>query len=199
MRILIVTPLYPPDIAPLALYVKEVAYRLSVSHKVTVLTYSAIPESVPEVRIIPIAKNMPSMFRMIHMTQALIREGKKTDYLYVQNGASLELPVCIASLFIRKKIVFYISDTTALARSRRSLLCTFVFQRLLTIAENVCTSIPHVFSSPQYLKTLVFQAPLRRPEILPFAPYPKEAFLLYEKSWEDHIAILESKCFHDTH
>src|SRR3989344_9051256 len=39
MKIVLATALYPPDIAPPAPYVKELATRLAANHEVTIVTY----------------------------------------------------------------------------------------------------------------------------------------------------------------
>ena len=69
MKILIVTPLYPPDIAGHSAYVKELALRLREAHTVTILAYNHIPEKIEGVNIITIQKHLPTLVRLFLCTQ----------------------------------------------------------------------------------------------------------------------------------
>jgi hypothetical protein len=71
MRILLASPLYPPDIAEPAPYVKELALRLSASHSVTVLTYGKHPETIERVRMHSVDKSTPRLVRLKAYTRAL--------------------------------------------------------------------------------------------------------------------------------
>ncbi len=200
MKILVVTPLYPPDIVESASYVKELASRLKETYTVTVLAYNHIPETIPHVRIVSIEKNILLPIRLIKFTYTLLKLLRDTDIVYVQNGPSVELPVFIATLLTRKRFVMRLGDTTALHHAVTNRLYKFLLRMTLYRAEHIVT---HTVSSvhanqliPLSLKQRVHNVTFSeiRPEILPFAPYPDEALTQYETSWKKHITELTHIC-----
>ena len=196
MRILLVTPLYPPDIAEPAPYVKELAKRLKGDHEITVLAYNHIPESVNGVRIVSIEKSSILPIRLFRFFYLLLKEVNDTDSVYVQNGPSVELPLLLASFFFRVPTYFRLGDETALRNTTTHPL----FRQLLTLVLNrVNGVITHGKTSPLLPEILThikgsivhdMERPLTRPEILPLHAYPKEAFAEYEASWNMHVTKL---------
>lgn len=196
-RILIVTPLYPPDIAGPAPYVKELATRIKDTHEVTVLAYNHIPEHIEDVRFVTVEKNRPTLIRLFHYTYALFREVLKTDYVYIQNGPSTELPFVLISFFVRTPCILRLGDEVALSHSVR----VPVYKALLLLALARSHSV--IIHSETSTPTRVLQKalskkkhvhdisrPHTRPEILPFVPYPTQQFMDYETSWESHLKDL---------
>jgi len=190
MRILIATPLYPPDIAPLAVYVKELATRLSAEFDITILAYAHTPEKIDDVRIVAVKKNTVLPFRLFAFTRALWKEARNADLVFIQNGASVELPGIIVSLLVRTPFIVHFGDTTAIASAQKR-------RRFKTTAELIQRRSTHcifgmesamVSAFPQ--KTTVVPLPHTRPEILPFAAYPTEAVKAYESSWTQYITTL---------
>lgn len=179
MRILIATPLYPPDIAPSAPYVKELALRLSNHHNVTVLAYGHIPETIPNVHIVTVSKRAPLPVRILRFAKELFQNARNTDVLIIENGPSVEFPFLLAGLFIRRKKMFSMSDIVAESRARGS----FLYGILHRLAQDLAHVIMDVTAFP-----------LPRPEIHPFKPYPQEEFDAYETSWKKHITLIESHC-----
>lgn len=174
MRIVIATPLYPPDIEPLALYVKELARRLSTEHEVTVLAYGDIPEEIPGVTIIAVSKSQPTVARVTAFTRRLLSLARNADIIIAENGSSVELPLAVVQLFSNVRTVLHIGDKKAAdwvrAQPLRKALFTFV--------RNHSQVIEH--------------QPDVKPEILPFMPRPTEALAEYEASWNHHLATLHS-------
>ncbi|MFA4890428.1 MAG: glycosyltransferase [Candidatus Paceibacterota bacterium] len=174
MKILIATPLYPPDVAPSAQYVKELAKRLTAEkHSVIIVAYARIPEKIPGVRIIAVDKNKPLPLRVLVYLFALWRAARAADIMYVQNGPSVELPVTLLSFVIRTPIVVAISDKNAYKRTREKMMPKFINDLVISRAR----------------KTIV-NMPMEQPEILPFAAQPTREWEAYNLSWEDHIRDL---------
>lgn len=169
MRVLIVTPLYPPEVADAALYTKELARRLSKSHKVTVVAYARLPEEVCGISIVTIDKRQPRLARLRAFREALVRAVKNADIVLAINGASVELPLLFTPLPKSVRLVFCIAD--AVAHARASLIERLAFARA---------------------DTVVRELPPRRPEILPLEPEPTEALAAHEASWATHLRVLES-------
>lgn len=192
MNILIVTPLYPPDIAGAAPYVKELATRLREEHAVTILAYNHIPESIDTVRIIPVQKSTPLFVRLFTFLRVLIHEMRTADVIIVENGPSVELPFFIAHSIVRKKrTIFHVGDATAFHHTEMSrwyripfILTRRCADRVL-IHEDTLTTPVHASAS-----ITVCPKPHTRPEILSFETYPTEAFNAYETSWNAHITLL---------
>lgn len=180
MKILIATPLYPPDIAPSALYTKELARRLSERHTVTLLVYGNIPESLPHVRIITIEKSAKLFVRITRFFFALLRESWRTDVLILENGPSVEVPFVLARPLLWKNTILEMSDTVAQSHASSSLL----YRTLQAIAT--------FFAHTTHTSGATFTFPKHQPEIHPFKPYPEKEFSEYEASWGAHLAILES-------
>ena len=190
-KVLITTPLYPPDIAPLAVYVKEVARRLSAHREITVLAYGQFPEKVPGVRIVSISKNTLLPIRLFYFLLALIQETRHADYIYTQNGASVELPVLLACFFMRTPFIFHLGDTVALTTSKQHWALRKLTRIMTRSAIKAICSETEDVSWVSQTDTLVhIDTPMTRPEILPFALYPKQEFTDYEQSWNTHIDAL---------
>jgi len=178
MKIIIATPLYPPDTAEPAPYVKELAQRLSKDHTITIATYACLPEKIPGVTFVCTSKRISKLTRLIAYTRILIQTSWKADVLYVQNGASTELPAVISTLLTRTPLIFQISDERYKQRVETSFFLSLIEKCIITVARTVITQkeMPH---------------PLPRPEILPFEPYPTERLAAYNASWDMHINQLQ--------
>lgn len=172
MKILIATALFPPDIAPPAPYVKELAARLSTNHDVRVLCYGTIPETVEEVPIDVIPKRHFAWFRLWLFTRTLFTLTRRHDVVLIQNAPSTELPAAFVGLFYKQKLQLQMSDQKVVSTGWRNFLHRFTCKRITCIVDT--------------------PLPKDRPEIIPFADYPSEAFAAYEKSWEQHLALLST-------
>jgi glycosyltransferase involved in cell wall biosynthesis len=195
MHVLVVTPLYPPDIAGSAPYVKELARRLQSAHEVTILAYNHIPELVEGVRIVAIEKNVPLLKRLFNFTKVLYTLSRDADVIYVQNGPSVELPLFFVSLVRRRKIVLCLSDETALTHAAASRWYRIPFQ----LARMVSSQIIIYTDAEAYTETLGLASsqvhtdipqPHTKPEIHTFESYPHDALRAYETSWTEHTTAL---------
>lgn len=196
MRILLVTPLYPPDISEPAPYVKELARRLSLHHSVTVLAFNHIPEESSGVKTIPVEKSDILPIRLFRFMRTLMQSARTIDVLYLHNGPSVELPILLFSFFTRIPIYIRLGDEVALAHtakhSLRMRLLRHTISRTQGVVVHTQTSAPSTLFvkdiPPERIHNL--ERPLPRPEILPFVPYPTEAMGAYETSWGRHVAEL---------
>ena len=175
MKIVIVTPLYPPDIAAPAPYAKELAKRLSDEHAVTVVAYAEHPELLRNVTVITVSKRTPLPLRMWAFFLALNTALKTADVVLVENGTSVELPVFLASFGKHTPFIAHAGDTMALRSATRNPVRGIIASLFRTRSRAHLTNVP-----------------LPRPEILPFAPYPHEALSAYEESWQKHLSLLNN-------
>ncbi len=179
MRLVIATPLYPPDIAEPAPYAKELAARLAGEHTVTVVAYGALPEAVSGVSVISVNKRRPLPWRLIAYTFALRRAARQADFLYAENGASVELPAGLVALLTGKPLLLHMGDSAAHERSSRGGILGATLRFAAQRAQDVITDMP-----------------LPRPEIVPLRERPVRVLEAYEQSWKSHLAVLETAFNH---
>ena len=193
MKILIATPLYPPDIAEPAPYVKELASRLKDEHSVTILAYNHIPEEIPGVRIVVVEKNRPLVFRLFHYIYSLYKEAKVSECVYVQNGPSTEFPLVLVAPFVHTPFVLRLGDETALSYASRGKFHAMLLRWALRFSHCVIThressAYNSLLTSNKMRKNIQdLKRPHPRPEILPFKEFPKDAMEAYEASWKAHV------------
>jgi glycosyl transferase family 4 len=173
MRIVLATPLYPPDVAWPAPYTKELAHRLSPAYQVTIVTYGDLPEQIEGARIIATSKRRPLPLRLLSYTLALRRAAYTADLIYAENGASVELPLLLVKLMSRVPVILHLGDERSRRRAAQG--------GFLRMIEN---------AAKKHAKKIVANSPAPRPEILPFEDYPTNAMAVYEASWQRHLEEL---------
>lgn len=165
MRIVLATPLYPPDIADPAPYTYELAKRLTGQHEVIVVTYGRIPEELPGVQVRTVDKRLPNYSRAWHFYKALQSVLPTADILYIQSGISAELP----ALFVRHTArVFWRNSAEPKHQSLLRKIVKYLITRNATIVGASDT--------------------LARPEILPLVPRPDTALVAWENAWQKEIS-----------
>lgn len=179
MKITVITPLFPPDIGAPAPYVKDLVGRLK-EHKVTVWCYGHLPEAVSGVQTLTVSKRSRLLLRMMRMTYRVFRSARHNDVLYVQNGASVELPACLAAILTRTPLVYVISDPLASEHNKHSLF------------RNLTANITKKIAAAVIEQTELNPLPPGRPEILPLEDYPEADFSAYESAWEKHLNYLNA-------
>jgi hypothetical protein len=178
MNIVLTTALYPPDIAAPASYVKELARKLSHDHTVTIVTYGAIPEDVPNVTIRTVDKRSPVIVRLLKFFFTTLSAAKTADILYTQNGASVELPVTLVALITRKPLVYCFGDAPAHERAKKHFVLNNIEKFLIWKGSHKVT-----------------EAPRDKPEVHPLLPKPKHELTIWKDSWDKHVTTLISE-FH---
>lgn len=173
MKIIIATPLYPPDTDETAIYVKELGKQLKGRHEITIVTYGEIPEKIKGVDIVSVSKKYPLPIRLLLYTLALWKTARKADVVYAQNGPSVELPACLISLLTRKTLIIHTIDKTSHGRALENLALFHIENFALKRAKKIISDIP-----------------LPNPEILPFESRPEKEIKEYEESWKNHINAL---------
>jgi len=97
MKILMATPLYPPEIGGPATYTKELAERLRDSHEIKILAYTARnPEHIDGVKLIFVDKLKFLPYRLFRFFMAAYNSSKGMDVIYVQNAVAAGLPAVLA-------------------------------------------------------------------------------------------------------
>ena len=174
MKILITSPLFPPDIAEPAAHVKELARRLSIDFDTSVATYGTLPEKVENVPIHTTSKRRPLLVRLFLLTLLLMQHGRSADIVYSENGPSVELPVFIFCALFRKPLLLHIGDTKAYTLAQENTVHRFI-HRLVE----------------KQAKAVIEHRTRAKPEILPFGESVVNKVTLYNKEWERHIGEIE--------
>lgn len=174
MKIVVATPLYPPDPATTAGYVKDLATRLATSHEVTVVAYAHIPEAVPGVEIVTIDKRLPALLRLPLFLASLFRTSARAAVVLTVNGPSVDTPLLFFALVSKTPIVRLMHDQTSKREDGRS-----PFRRMVSasLQRQACSGIETF--------------PPLRPEIHPVEAPPTARLSDYEKSWHKHLEDIE--------
>ena len=105
MKIIIATPIYPPEIGGPATYTKELVEKLHEKHDLTVIAYANNPKALDGSTLIAINKNTSMPIRLWKFFLAIMSEAKSADVIYVQNAMAAGLPAMLAGLIKRKPVV----------------------------------------------------------------------------------------------
>lgn len=105
MRIVLATPIFPPETGGPATYTRELAERLKQAHEITVVTYADAPEAMAGVKMVAISKEKPLLSRLAAYFFALRSESKKADIIYVQNAVAAGLPAALVGMVTGKPVV----------------------------------------------------------------------------------------------
>jgi len=198
MKIILTTPLFPPEIAEPAPYVKELAKKLSKKHDIRILTYANQTEKVAGVQIINIKKNQHLLGRLFNFTKTLYQNAKEADIIYTQNAIAVSLPVVIVKTLRKIPIIIRYSEDEALNRSRQlkfsqqnleeftqkpktSLKIKFIQKLAIFIlrkanyvltSSNLFSEITQKYYQVQKEKIIKIYNPAPAKKILPFADKP---------------------------
>ena len=132
MKILLATPLYPPEIGGPATYTKEIATVLRKKHDVTVLAYTAKnPEPIEGVQLFFVDKLKILPYRLFVFFMTAYTLAKEVDVIYVQNAVAAGLPAVLAGILRKKPVVLkFVGDESweraVLAGKTKKLLVDFL-------------------------------------------------------------------------
>lgn len=106
MKIVLATPMYPPEIAEPAPYVKELARRISKDHEVSVVAYASTSEYIHGVTLFTVSKRNPLPIRFIKYIHILYNASKGADIIYTQGGIVSGIPAVITGRLLKVPVVF---------------------------------------------------------------------------------------------
>ncbi len=120
MKILVATPLYPPEIGGPATYTKELCERLHSTHELMVVAYTDVREAFPGTTLVSVSKRRPLPVRLVKYFWAVWHAAKKVDVIYVQNAVAAGFPVALVSLLRRKPFILKFVGDEAWERASQS-------------------------------------------------------------------------------
>lgn len=178
MNILVVTPLFPPDVSIPAVYAKELVSGLSSlpNTSVTCIHYGQYPETAGGASFISIKKNVSSLQRLFQMSKVLISHFRY-DVVILLNGQSVELPYLITNKWSRTRLIFIDNDTRA---SRHA-------TKFKTLLRNMTIRKARSHITPDKIL-------LNKPIIYPFLNTPQNDNFLYSSAWQKHLELIISLC-----
>jgi hypothetical protein len=177
MKILILSPLFPPDTGAPADYVKELATRLGAEHQTELLVYGYLPESVSHVPCTAIDKRTSLLFRLFSLTRTLLKKSHKTDLILANNAPSIELPLLITSLLRKTPYILLLSDPIANAASMNGW-----YKTLHQLVAKRAKTIIKLDTEETYKKA----------EVLPFAEFDAAGEARRQSWWNNHVTSLLS-------
>lgn len=174
MKVLILTPLFPPDIGDPATYVKELATRMTM-HETSLLIYGHLPEAVSGVGITAIDKRQWLPKRLVAYTIALFNLSKKADLIIINNAPSTELPALFVSFFVSKKMILCESDSLAIIAVQGGF-----YKIIHSLLKRRCNTII----------VLPYEGLYKKPEVLPFSTTDEKTLATREAWWNNHLKEL---------
>lgn len=176
MRILVLAPLFPPDVSAPALYTKELATHLSTTHEITCLHYGQLPEQAGQAHLVSIRKDVATPIRLIAFLRALWSQ-RHADVLVTLNGPSVELPTILLRPFLPRPLIHIEHDRNAIVRTH--FFGRLLHRRMKKTANQVIDPAPTL---------------LERPILHPFDTSSHQARSNYDAAWVAHVAAIMSLC-----
>jgi len=98
MKIVLATPIYPPEIGGPATYTKELVHKLEQGHDITIVAYTEDRRDPEGATLISISKQAWLPLRLWRFYKAVKQAAKQADVLYVQNAMAAGLPTVLAGM-----------------------------------------------------------------------------------------------------
>lgn len=196
MRLILATPLIPPEIGGPATYIKELCERLGDGFDITVVAYASTAEPIPGVALHTVSKNRPLPLRLLKYFFVLLREAKQADLIYVQNAAASGLPAVLVGGLLRKPVVIkFVGDEAweraSLARKTTLRLEEFLerpeggfhIRLLMTLQGFVLRRATRVSTPSAYLRDAIVRT---------YGVMPERAVVNYNAAEETEVPPFEA-------
>ncbi len=105
MKIILATPVYPPEFGGPATYTKGLAIKLRDEHEVIIVAYASTSEPIPGTTLFVASKRRPLPLRLLKFTFDLFRASRGADVIYVQNAMAAGLPAVLVGMVRRIPVV----------------------------------------------------------------------------------------------
>lgn len=176
MHMLVLTPLFPPDVSRPATYAKELVTRLSHVHEVTCLHYGQLPERAGDTTLISVRKDVATVIRLWHFALALWQQ-RHADVVILMNGPSVELPFLLLSLSLPAPLIYIENDHEAIGRTG------WIGHTLHRLVQKRAR---HTITPDATL--------LNRPILHPLESNSSSALRQYQEHWTAHTGHIVSVC-----
>lgn len=133
MKLLIVSPIFPPEIGGPATYCNELLKRLPAKIDVRVISFGKEKVENPRVTIVPTVGNL--LQRQLRLFKTVLASARHCHIIYIQEPAVVGLATVLAGTIYRKKIVTkYVGDPSW--EYYQSKGGTLALDKYLSTAEN---------------------------------------------------------------
>ena len=105
MKIILATPVYPPEIGGPATYTKELCAHIAGTHNITVVAYTDSSIPFPGTVLVSVSKRERLIIRILKYIRALWVASRGADLIYVQSTMAAGFPVAIVSMFLNVPFV----------------------------------------------------------------------------------------------
>lgn len=199
MKIILATPIYPPEIGGPATYVKELSARIHDKHEITVVAFTDNIEPFPGTKLVAVSKLNPLPVRLWKYFWTLMKEAKNADVILVQNAMAAGLPTALVKIFRGTPFVVRMVGDEAWERAEQNKITTKTWEEFIEAPEGglrtkimmlvqrfVLKKANFIMPPSEYNKGLVIKAygidpnkiivnytATEEPEIVPIEPDPK--------------------------
>jgi glycosyltransferase involved in cell wall biosynthesis len=98
VKIILATPVYPPEIGGPATYTKELAKRLRDEHEIVIVAYASTSEIIEGTTLFVASKRRPLPVRLLKFFILLYKASRGADVIYVQNAMAAGFPAVLVSM-----------------------------------------------------------------------------------------------------
>lgn len=120
MKIILATPVYPPEQSSPAKYIKELALKLRDHHELTIVAYASTSERIDGTTLFTISKRRPLPLRLIKYFITLYNAGEDADVIYVQNAMASGFPAVLVGRLRKIPVVLRFVGDEAWEQAVRS-------------------------------------------------------------------------------
>ncbi len=135
MKIIVATPVYPPEIGGPATYTKELAQRLRGEHEIVIVAYASTSEIIEGTTLFIASKRRPLPLRLFKYFIDLFRASRGADVIYVQNAMAAGLPAAIVSMIRGIPLVLKFVGDEAWERASQKRKTTLNLNKFLVTPE----------------------------------------------------------------
>jgi len=198
MRIVIATPVYPPEENKETPYLKELVARLQSRHQVVVVAYADYPENLFGVEVKKVSKGRNLIVRLLRFSIVLSRASAGADAIYVQEILAAGLPAVLVSLlkgipiilkFSKAEVDRRVKNLNKFSRWFFSWLQKIIIKRAQRIIVNSKSQKRDVENIYKTKNIVVNYNPVDNFESLPFVDHKKTRRILLSA---DHLPFLEA-------
>src|SRR3989344_4226716 len=105
MKILIVTPIFPPEIGGPATYTTEILKRLPPNPKLTVISFNRFLEALPPSDVYFVTTIGGMVMRQLRLFFTCLKRGYRADIFYLQEPAVVGLSGVVSGKLLGKRVI----------------------------------------------------------------------------------------------
>ncbi|MBI4099511.1 glycosyltransferase family 4 protein [Candidatus Microgenomates bacterium] len=106
MKILITTPIFPPEIRGPAIYTYQLCQQLKAKNQECVIvTFTQDPQPIPAVTVVSLSQGGNSFTRQWRLFREILILGKNSEIIYAQGADVVGLASVLAGKLLSKKVI----------------------------------------------------------------------------------------------